>query len=59
MAWKTHNYACLKCVKKEERLVKANEKDSQKCKTCGGDIDRLVSATGLCNTGTPGNEGIR
>lgn len=47
MSFKTFDYKCTneKCEQnevKEERLVKSSEQESQKCKSCGESMTKLL-----------------
>jgi len=55
MGFITKDFACMKCVIREERIINKGEEDSQRCEKCGVVMDRLVSSTQLGNTGTSFN----
>lgn len=40
----TYEYRCLKCKKKFEVLQRITEAALKKCITCGGKVERLISA---------------
>ena len=40
----TYEYRCLKCKKKFEKLQKITAAALKKCTTCGGKVERLISA---------------
>jgi putative FmdB family regulatory protein len=40
----TYEYQCRKCRKNFEVLQKISESPLEKCPTCGGKVDRLISA---------------
>lgn len=47
-----YEYQCAKCKKVHEIWQKITEPNATKCPTCGGKIERLISASGFALKGT-------
>ena len=50
----TYTFTCLSCDTKFERVVKADDRDIQKCDVCGDDLKRLIDRPGLVWAPTAG-----